>query len=939
MLGDDPQQCGSSEAVLSLPRAVWSSIAEYLGIRGSVATLQTSVLLCAAFEVPAIWHQHALARGLVIPASGLDAAWICSSEPKVKLHQSVDWKLLLRLNIVYGRGPVVFARVRDFDIRIPLFIDVLGRNDDGWQEMQLLLQMLQYVLIFPSEFKTARCWRWPLRVRWLQWAGRPGLLLKERRVQPGSRLLVEWALPKRGRKEFSWPLPPLDRPVPCHGIADCLCGCTCQANRQIPGEAQPNLRAVGGVCRRTFDPGPVSTAWVSSPQAWDGGPHKEVQTEFMVRLTSSLLLEEAWILIQADATIVDLCEEIAAVLRQSESSLLRRRVPQFRLTEGWLTAGTSFIAGESPTLRQLAWVQSQTVTLELQASETDAASGSHYFACPPARTLSKEPVRNTGHPDGGLVLDFRRDQAFAEVYHPEPRKQSSPWARSKTKGNSPRSRSLDRGVSLPEAPVAYPYAPTPFLRCADDANLLPEPQVEASAEPRRSFTEPVTQRCFSAVDRLAFDADELGRQRTQPSEEEWRHNGLDDSSEPGERIVPHYPPILIPGTQQTRQFEFHPLLPNVMLVGDKEGGANIVDFTPLVDDVCGQQCHCQNCNGSRDCRLGNPLKVDVCPLLGLAWLKRNPCMAICGASNSGAITLLRYNPSARSGEPALEKADSLPEFQSLSSLSVNCSDNFLLASGISSNIALYDIETGKEFIRGVGVHQHFINISRFCHSSPNIFATASFDHTCKIWDLRQPLTRDRPVKTLNTGGHNVMCGFSPDDRFFLCSGVDTHVVQFEVPSWTQTPVNMPLRAPLHQERYRRSAYLANGTHFVTAATEESHMHLLSIKGKKLGVIDFRGVLKEWTKTWYRPVHERAKDICSSWPPALVRGKIHLDDADLDGGSTRKNHEFIQSIRTDPVLAHRIGVLMSESKPNQRFAESCIALLHLDKREVDGESGR
>ncbi|CAE8601793.1 unnamed protein product [Polarella glacialis] len=56
-------------------------------------------------------------------------------------------------------------------------------------------------------------------------------------------------------------------------------------------------------------------------------------------------------------------------------------------------------------------------------------------------------------------------------------------------------------------------------------------------------------------------------------------------------------------------------------------------------------------------------------------------------------------------------------------------------------------------------------------------------------------------------------------------------------------------------------------------------------------------------------------------------------------STRKNHEFIQSIRTDPVLAHRIGVLMSESKPNQRFAESCIALLHLDKREVDGESGR
>jgi hypothetical protein len=41
------------------------------------------------------------------------------------------------------------------------------------------------------------------------------------------------------------------------------------------------------------------------------------------------------------------------------------------------------------------------------------------------------------------------------------------------------------------------------------------------------------------------------------------------------------------------------------------------------------------------------------------------------------------------------------------------------------------------------VHSHFINITRFANRSPHIFATASFDHSCKVWDLRQPLLRDQ----------------------------------------------------------------------------------------------------------------------------------------------------------------------------------------------------
>lgn len=88
------------------------------------------------------------------------------------------------------------------------------------------------------------------------------------------------------------------------------------------------------------------------------------------------------------------------------------------------------------------------------------------------------------------------------------------------------------------------------------------------------------------------------------------------------------------------------------------------------------------------------------------------------------------------------------------------------------------------------MHRNFINILRFSHRSPHLFATASFDHSCKacsfdlerlveaeVWDLRQPMQLSRPahapatatsdccsrseVKLFTTDTLNVMCTFSP----------------------------------------------------------------------------------------------------------------------------------------------------------------------------------
>jgi hypothetical protein len=445
-----------------------------------------------------------------------------------------------------------------------------------------------------------------------------------------------------------------------------------------------------------------------------------------------------------------------------------------------------------------------------------------------------------------------------------------------------------------------------------------------------------------------------------------------------ERIVPHFAPRMLPRTLRARQFEFHPSLPDLLLMGDKRGMVNVLDTE--ADEV-------------------HPgLLVGNCPLLGLVWMRHHPQNAVCGASHTGKIIFLRYDPQAKTTEPALQRVRTAEGFPKLSSLSANCTDDFLLASGISPNIAIYDVQTGQVLSRAHGVHEHFINISRFCHTSPHIFATASWDHTCKVWDLRQPLVPDKPVKVVNTGGHNVMCVFSPDDRHVLCSGVDTRILQFEVRSWRQTPSQFPLRGAVHRERYRRSTYLANSRHFVTAATEESHMHLLGVDGQKHGVVDFRGVIQEWThgasglnapnlqgngvsfqghggndgsalsahhevqpppqvplclqaitasapsrllagrtpwifssqrgaNLWQAPRSGRhdARNGNGAKNQHLVQGSVQLDDADPEGGSSRNNHEFVQSIRSHPTITNRVGVLLSLTQGEQSY----VSLVDLD----------
>lgn len=117
---------------------------------------------------------------------------------------------------------------------------------------------------------------------------------------------------------------------------------------------------------------------------------------------------------------------------------------------------------------------------------------------------------------------------------------------------------------------------------------------------------------------------------------------------------------------------------------------------------------------------------------------------------------------------------SFDEFEQLTSVHVNSTDERLLVSGYSKHVALYDIGSGRRIQAFKNLHQEHINVVKFAHHSPSIFATSSFDQEVKMWDLRQGPSR--PCFTASSSRGNVMVCFSPDDHYLLSSAVDNEVL-------------------------------------------------------------------------------------------------------------------------------------------------------------------
>lgn len=144
-------------------------------------------------------------------------------------------------------------------------------------------------------------------------------------------------------------------------------------------------------------------------------------------------------------------------------------------------------------------------------------------------------------------------------------------------------------------------------------------------------------------------------------------------------------------------------------------------------------------------------------------------------SDNGSLKLydIQHTPSTTTGIYHSASSVSFDEFDQLTSVHVNSTDELFLASGYSKHVALYDIYSGKRLQVFTDMHRQHINVVKFANHSPSIFATSSFDQDVKMWDLRQNPVR--PCYTASSSRGNVMVCFSPDDHYLLASAVDNEV--------------------------------------------------------------------------------------------------------------------------------------------------------------------
>jgi len=394
--------------------------------------------------------------------------------------------------------------------------------------------------------------------------------------------------------------------------------------------------------------------------------------------------------------------------------------------------------------------------------------------------------------------------------------------------------------------------------------------------------------------------------------------------------LPHERRLLL-SSSGARQFEFHPTCPNTCLVGRKDGVVAVLDL-----------------EADKTTRLA---AVDHFPILGLSWLHTNPQWAVCGVSQSGTTCLVHYNESESSTAGEMEHVR-LEPFHHLSSLSVNCTDEYFITSGFCTELGLYDIVTGRRINTFRRMHQNFINIARFAHRSPHIFATASFDHSCKLWDLRQNLENAQPIQTFKTDTLNVMCTFSPDDQNLLCSGIDATLQQFNIQKHGDgSGSRFPLPAMQSSTNYRRSLYLKGGDLVATVATNESLLRicLAASPHQQVGHIDFKGSLRAQKTSCQAGNAVEGTASAPATPGTVpgtglprsgVQGLLRswtrgLNGTRAGGGQVQSRvppsnmqygDEYIQSLRSHPTDPMLLGALLSTSDMNH--PESYITMLRL-----------
>lgn len=304
-----------------------------------------------------------------------------------------------------------------------------------------------------------------------------------------------------------------------------------------------------------------------------------------------------------------------------------------------------------------------------------------------------------------------------------------------------------------------------------------------------------------------------------------------------------------------RQFEYHPSDSRLMVFGTLDGEVVVVNHEDekVVSYI--------------------PSLGAMNSVLGLCWLKNYPSKLIAGSDN-GSLKLydIRHVPPTVTAMHNGFGSVTFDEFDQLTSVHVNSSDELFLASGYSKNVALYDINSGKRLQMFTDMHRQHINVVKFSNHSPSIFATSSFDQDIKMWDLRQNPTT--PCYTTSSSKGNVMVCFSPDDHYLLASAVDNEVRQLLVVDG-RVHLNFDIPATGSSQNYTRSYYM-NGRDYIISGSCD----------------------------------ERVVRICCAQTGRRLR------DVSLEGKGSGSSM-FVQSLRGDPFRDFNLSILAAYTRPSSK----------------------
>ncbi|KAG8384308.1 hypothetical protein BUALT_Bualt04G0104800 [Buddleja alternifolia] len=249
-----------------------------------------------------------------------------------------------------------------------------------------------------------------------------------------------------------------------------------------------------------------------------------------------------------------------------------------------------------------------------------------------------------------------------------------------------------------------------------------------------------------------------------------------------------------------RQFEYHPSDAGLMAVGTLDGEVIVLNHET------GNVVSCVSQYGQ------------INGVLGLCWLKQHPSKLLVGSDN-GSLRLYDISNTQPKVEENVKCNSTVifDDFELLTSVHVNSTDDLCLTSGYSKKIAIYDICSGQRLHLFTDMHREPINVAKFANHSPNTFVTSSFDRDVKMWDLRQKAKR--PCYTASSSRGNVMVLFSHDDLYLLVSAVDNEVKQLlAVDGRLQTDFGIVSTGSFHN--YTRSYYMNGRDYIISGSCEE-----------------------------------------------------------------------------------------------------------------------